>query len=376
MKIGLNLLSMIPGVVGGMETYTRGLLSGLRQRETDHEFVLFLNRESAEIARNDTPTCTSVICPVSASNRINRYYFEQVKLRQYLKEYRIDLLHSLGYVSPLFLPCRTVVSIPDLNFKAFGNLMPFSRRWMLRIFVKQAIVHSNKIITISEFSKQEILREYHIPSEKIVVTHLAAGNESSKKEIEDQKVDSLSLPGIKRPYIIAFSASYPNKNISRLVEAFSGLKKNNMLEQKLILVGHKFPEEKGRAGIESGHESKDIIWTGYLDRQQVVGILKQADFLVFPSFYEGFGLPILEAMTLGIPVVCSNAASLPEVANDAAVFFDPFSIEDMAKSIVSVANDPQLRTNLQQKGFNNVKRFSWEKTAEETMAVYDDLLRN
>jgi glycosyltransferase involved in cell wall biosynthesis len=268
------------------------------------------------------------------------------------------------------------VSVPDLNFKAFGSLMPFSRRLMLSMFIKQAVIHSNKVITISEFSRQEILREYRVSQEKVVVTHLAAEIGSLKEKSEDRRGDTIELPDIRQPYIVAFSSSYPNKNISRLIEAFIELRKKNRLEQKLVLIGHKYLVGKDKLTSELLEENKDIIWTGYLDRQLVFRILERADFLVFPSFYEGFGLPILEAMAVGVPVVCSKAASLPEVAGDAAIFFDPFSVNDIAEKIVSIAGDSKLRDNLRQKGFKNLECFSWKKTAAETVAVYNDLLIN
>jgi len=376
MRIGLNLLYMIPGVVGGTETYAMGLLGGLKELRPELDFVLFLNRESAELALDEAPKFRSVVCPVAAVNRKDRYYFEQVKLRQYLRKHEIDLVHSLGYTSPLFLHCPSVVSVPDLNFKAFGDLMPLSRRLMLGLFVKQAVVRSNKIIAISEFSRQEILREYHVPPEKVVVTHLAVDIGYLKKITDGGTDDTLEVLGLRRPYVVAFSSAYPNKNISGLIEAFLESKKNNKLEQKLVLIGHSPPVEEGKQSTQSLHENKDIIWTGYLGRQQAFEVLKRADFLVFPSFYEGFGLPILETMAVGVPVVCSKAASLPEVAGDAAVFFDPFSVKDMAESIASVATDLQLRANLRQKGFKNLERFSWKKTAAETVAVYNELLQD
>ena len=369
MRIGLNLLYLIPGIVGGTETYARGLLTGLKQIKPDCDFVLFLNRESAGLISDDNPHFQSVVCPVFAENRKKRYFFEQFKLRQYVEQYKIDLLHSLAYTSPLFLRCPTAVSIHDLNFKALRNEMPFSRRFMLNLIVGQAVYQSNKVITISNFSRQEILREYNIPSEKTAVIYGAADVDNIENNI------GVELPGIKQPYIVAFSSVTTNKNIPRLIEAFLDAKKNHHIKQKLVIIGHWHSGEKGLTGIARHTESQDIIWTGYLDRPKVFEVLKRSDYLIFPSFYEGFGLPALEAMAIGVPVVCSNTASLPEVVGDAGLFFDPFSVKDMATKIEQVASDPKLRNNLREKGSKNLERFSWKQTAEQTMAVYNDIMQ-
>lgn len=370
MRIGLNLLYMVPGVMGGTETYARGLLAGLKQLRPSYEFVLFLNRESSEFALDEWSGFQRVVCPVNAINRKDRYVFEHVLLRHSLRDNGIDLLHSLGYTSPLFLKCPTVVTVHDLNFKAFGGSMPIARRLMLGLFVRQAVLRTTKVIAVSDFSRQEILRTYRVPREKVVAIHEAVDLGEVPEFVEEEKTASAPLPGVSGPYVVAFSATYPNKNIPRLIEAFAEAKKRPGFDHKLVLIGHKFQSDRTNAGAE-----RDIIRTGYLDRREVFRVLKGADFLVFPSFYEGFGLPVLESMAAGVPVLCSKAASLPEVAGDAALFFDPFSVRDLAENIAALAANLPLRTSLRQKGFENLKRFSWKKTAAETVAVYDEVLR-
>jgi len=372
MRIGLNLLYLIPGIVGGTETYARGLLRGLRQSKSDHEFFLFVNRESAGLIADDDQDFTKVVCPVYASNRKNRYCFEQVKLRQFIEQYKIDLLHSLAYTSPLFMPCPAIVSLPDLNFKAFGNSMPLSRRLMLSLIVRQAVFRSSKVITISNFSREEILKQYHILPEKVVVTYLAADNDDLNAKVKEEPFAGQAMPDLNQPYAMAFSSSTANKNLSGLIKAFLEAKKNHKLIQKLMLIGHKYPIEED---VQGCCESEDVVWTGYLERRTVLEILRRADFMIYPSFYEGFGLPVLEAMTAGVPVICSNAASMPEVAGDAGIYFDPFSIKDMAAKIALAATDQKLRDDLRQKGFKNLERFSWRKTAEDTVAVYEQIFR-
>jgi len=134
--------------------------------------------------------------------------------------------------------------------------------------------------------------------------------------------------------------------------------------------------EKVKAIDSKSLDNREIVWTGYLSRQKVFEVLQGSDFMVFPSFYEGFGLPALEAMAAGVPLVCSNTASLPEVVGEAGVFFDPFSIQDMSEKIAQVASDLTLRKNLREKGFQNLQRFSWKQTAEQTLSVYQETMQN
>ncbi len=373
MRIGLNLLYMIPREVGGTETYARGLLDGLRHIGTSHEFVLFLNRESAEWKPAADSGFATVVCSVNAVRRGKRFVYEHLFLRREIRKHRIDLLHSLGYTSPLFLQCPTVVSVHDLNFLAFGSLMKFARRTMLRLAVKEAVLRSNRVITISEFSRREILKTYKVPAEKVVVTYLAADTTTPEPLGGQDPGSGAGREWMREPYLVAFSATYPNKNIPRLLEAYGQARSRHAIPQRLVLIGHPFWTEHGNRGELV--RRRDVIWTGYLDRRTMSEVVKKAEFMVFPSYYEGFGLPVLEAMAAGLPVVCSNASSLPEVAGDAAVYFDPFSIDDMTDKIVAVANDASLRNELRSKGAQNLKRFSWEKVARETIAIYDEELR-
>lgn len=372
MRIGLNLLYLIPSEVGGTETYARGLLHGLKRIQTHYEFILFLNRESEDLLAGDDRLLQKVICPVNATNRKKRYLFEQFMLRRYVKDYRIQLLHSLAYTSPIYFPCPTVVSLPDLNFKALGRMMTLQRRMMLRLIVRQAVLRSNKVVTISSFSREEILNNYHIPAEKVVVTHLAADNHEFDAQSDDKPLMLPGLPDLNVPYILVFSSSTANKNLARVIEAFLQAKKVHGLTHKLLLVGHHCA--KGN-GPQIACRNSDVHWTGYLERGILLAVLKRAEFMVFASFYEGFGLPVLEAMAAGVPVVCSRSASLPEIAGDASIFFDPYSVDEMAASIALVAGDPKLRQTMRQKGIENAERFSWAQTARQTVGVYDEILK-
>ncbi len=367
MRIGINLLYLLPKIVGGTETYASGLLGGLAEINKEDEFIIFVNVEAARWPIPYAPNMMRIVCPVRATSRAWRYYFEQVHLPGLLKKHNIDVVHSLGYVSPLLAPCPAIVTVPDLNFEALGSQMALSRRILLRMVVSMSVKRAKKVITISEFSRQQIMSKYKFRPEKTVVTHLATrSRDGLSMGLENGQ--TLRQFGITKPYMVAFSSQSPHKNIDRLVDAFVVAQKKYDLKHHLVLIGHAPP------GWPAKYMPPEVHATGWIEDPVVTSILIQAEMLVFPSVYEGFGLPVLEAMDIGTPVVCSRAASLPEVTGQAALLFDPLRVEDIAEKIATTASDPKLREELRQKGFENIHtRFSWDKTAEETMRVYREV---
>lgn len=371
MKVGIDLLYLLPGVVGGTETYAAGLLGGLAQVGPQHEFVVFVSQESASWPLPETPNFIRVVCPVWAISRLRRYLFEQFCLPGLLKKRAVDVVHSLGYVSPLFTPCPSVVTVPDLNYRAFGEQMSISKRLALGFFVRCSALRSERVITISRFSQYEICQAFHLSPDQVIVTLLGSRFASRSAVPADDFTEIQDRLGIKLPYIIAFSNPNPNKNIPRLLQAFAQAKAHHQLRHQLVLVGH----QPARKVLPTIFSDEAVRFTGYLDEGTLQSVLANAQLGVFPSFYEGFGLPVLEAMAAGVPVVCSNRASLPEVAGNAALFFDPYSVDDMARRIVKVALDPILQDELREKGFQNLQRFSWENTARKTLDVYESVVK-
>lgn len=361
MRIAINLLYLLPGVVGGTETYAAGLLNGLSQIESPDEFVVFVNRESASWPIPQSNKFSQVICSVGASNRARRYFYEQVHLPRLLKEYAIDVVHSLGYVGPLRTPCPGVVTVPDLNYLAIGHTMPAYKRLILKMFSTQAAKNSAAVITISEFSKAAICEKSGMEPGKVFVTLLGPRwNRDAEPEPEAREL--LEKYGVKEPYWAAFGGGSVHKNICRLLQAYSQLR--GRFSRQLLLIGH-LP-----ADVHSGSLPEGVVATGYVPDEHVFPLLSGAEVFVLPSLYEGFGLPVLEAQQVGVPVVCSTAGSLPEVAGDGAVFFDPYSVQDLVEKTGQVVLNKELREKLRRMGLQNCQRFSWGQTALETVAVY------
>ncbi|MFN0158896.1 MAG: glycosyltransferase family 4 protein [Bacteroidota bacterium] len=371
MKIGLNLLYLIPGIVGGTETYARGVVQGLSGLDAPDEFFIFLNRDAADWTIPDKGNFHKVICDTGASNQGARYLYEQTTLPRLARQYHLDVLHSLGYTSPLRTPCKSIVTIHDLNFISFGSKMPLLRRLGLGSFVRLGAWATDHVIAVSEFSREEIQRYLRVPNGKVTVIHEAPHPSREPYEGENNNKPLLRFQ-IAQPYWIAFSSISPNKNIPNLLRALSIVRRQYGLQSQLVLIGHRPPH--GEIATVLDDNDKGIVFTGYINDGDVLTILSGAQMMIFPSLYEGFGLPVVEAMALGVPVTCSTAASLPEIAGRAALFFDPNSPDDIAEKIAKLAGNTEEQELMRRRGFENIKRFSWSKAARETMQVYQKVI--
>ncbi len=369
MLIALNLLYLIPGVVGGTETYARSLIEALARQDDDNEYLVFVSREAAELDITPAPNFKRIICPVVAMQRAMRYTWEQVMLPLQLLREKPDAVHSLGYVSPLAARCPQIATVHDVNYLGHKGRRTAVGRRAFRFFVEQTVKRADRVITISNFSKAEIVRNMHVPAGKISVTHLA-GREVNPHEVARNGANEL-LRDIARPYILAFSSLSAHKNIHRLVSAFTRISAS--VPHSLVLVGH-MPEKSGaRAEIEGAGEER-VHYTGYLPDADVEALMQHASLFAFPSLYEGFGLPIIDAQHAGVPVACSSAGALPEVAGEGARIFDPLSVDDIAAALKQCLVDMDLRECLVAAGHENTKRFSWDRTARETLDIYSSVV--
>ena len=366
MQIALNLLYLLPGVVGGTETYARSLIHAFSRQDDDNEYTVYLNRESADIDVTPAANFKRVVCPINAMNRAARYSWEQGALPIQLMREKPDLLHSLGYVVPLAARGRQVVTVHDVNYLGHKGWRTGVGRRAFRFFAERTVKRADRIIAVSEFSRSEIVRHMGVPREKVSVVH-SAGREAPL-DPSSSRADSDLVRGFTRPYIMAFSALSAHKNIGRLIEAFGRIAPS--VEHDLVLVGHMPVKTAVRAELEAAGGDERIHFTGYVSDTDVAALMQNASLFAFPSLYEGFGLPLLDAQNAGVPVVCSSAGALPEVAGDAAILFDPLSVDDMAQALLKGLVDSDLRAQLVTAGYENARSFSWDTTARETLDIY------
>ena len=364
MLVALNLLYLIPGVVGGTETYATSLIHALAKADADNDYVVYVNRGAADLDVTPASNFRRVVCPFIALKRIVRYSWEQGVLPLQLRRANPALVHSLGYVAPLAAKGPHVVSVHDLNYLGHTGRRTAAGRRAFRFFVEQSVKRAAHVITISEFSRGEIMKHLPVSPSKVSVIHLA-GREENENEPRGgpQKV---AAP-LSAPYIMAFGSLSAHKNLGRLVAAFNSIA--SLIPHSLVLVGH-LPEKAAfRAELQQSGNDR-VKFTGYLPDAEVQALIANASLFAFPSLYEGFGMPIIDAQHAGVPIACSNRAALPEVAGDGAYLFDPYSVEAIANALKTCLLDTDLRADLVRKGYANATRFSWDKTARETLSVY------
>ncbi len=358
MRAGLNLLYLIPGVVGGTETYARATLAHLFRR-SDIDWVVFVSRNFDDFGFPLPANVRVMRVDVDASLRWQRYWAEQRLLPRLAKELRLDLLHSMGYVSVLRAPCPAIVTIHDLNYLHIP--MPWHRRVTLEWFVTRSARRASAVVTVSEFSKREICERLGVPPDRVCVTPNAP-------------VDGLSGAApvsrqSRKNHILALSSPSPHKNIQRLIEAFRRIAAAHPAAT-LVIAGHLSADVSVPSDLRPRIELR-----GYIGRTELAGLYQAARAFIMPSLYEGFGIPVVEAMSVGTPVACSNAASLPEIAGDAALMFDPRSVDDIAAALSRLLDDDDLWEKLGTAGRARSARFTWEESAAVLLRLYERVVR-
>lgn len=360
MRVGLNALYLVPGDCGGLETFAKELIAALIALNSTIEYVLFVSLDALDAFTPLDGKLEIVVCPFHARKRAVRYCWEQLMLPWQAVAYRIDVLHSLGYVGPILSPVPTIVTIHDANSKVLSAAMPRIRRTVLWHVSSLAAKTADLVATVSNFSRNELARWYRLRPEEIRVILSGPGTlPDEQRSVSKPDLHKLLSEG---PYIAAIGGGYPHKNMARLIEAY--LRITDRIQHRLIILGYisgvplkgKFPDK--------------IICTGYMPRSDLQEVLRRCDLFVMPSLYEGFGFPVLEAQALGAPVACSRTASLIELVKDSAALFDPEDVDNISTVMSHCVLDLIFNSKLRRMSGENVTRFSWNSSAQEYSRTY------
>jgi len=362
MRIGVNALYLIPGGVGGTETYLCSLLDGLAEIDGRHEYLVFINRETSDTVVPRAPNFEVLRQPVNAVVRPGRIIWEQLALPLAVSRRRLDVILNPGFTAPLAAACPQVTVFHDLQHKRHPEFFRWFDLPFWRFFLFWSAQISRLLLAISESTAQDLREFYNIPSSKIRLTPLGVDP------------DFFRIPPRRRPepFLLCVSTLHPHKNIEALLHSFAEVRRVHP-GLRLVVSGlhgfasaslHKLREELGL--------TEAVDFPGWIPRAQLLDLFARATAFVYPTLFEGFGLPVVEAMAAGVPVVCSDIEPLRETSGDAVLRFDPRDRRSITSSILRLLGDDCLRARLAAAGPARAAAFSWCRTARQTLAAIEE----
>jgi glycosyltransferase involved in cell wall biosynthesis len=371
MRVGLNMLHLVPGETGGSEIYARRLVPALLGTGSGLRLMLFAATDAAaSLRREEWASDVEIVeLTLDARNRVRRVAAEQTLLPRAARRARVDLLHNLFTTAPAWPRVPQVTTILDVIYKRFPETHPGLLTYGMRLLVPLAARRSRRVLTLSNAAKDDIVQFLGISPDRVDVTHLGPGMRYDTTAVDEQELRR-HFELSDGPVLLTVSAKRPHKNLQRLIDAVG------TLPSPLTLVVPGYPtgfEDALRRHADAAAPGR-VRFTGWVDEATLEGLYAAATAFVFPSLAEGFGLPVLEALARGVPVACSNTSSLPEVAGDAALYFDPTETGEIAGAIERLVGDDELRERLRAAGPAQARRFSWDKTAAQTVASYERAL--
>jgi glycosyltransferase involved in cell wall biosynthesis len=375
MRIGIGALTFEPGHSGGVETYFRNLIKQLQKIDQENHYFILMTTKNLDSLDLRSSTFHKLVVSEALQEKIFRKLRFSVQsfqetINKKIEKLGLDILHfPFQIIQPMGLNVRKILTFNDMQHEYWPEFFSPEDLEARRLTFRPSAEAATQIISISEFSKKTLVEKYKISPDKIKVIY-----ETYDEELyNNPRAKTLSY--LPKPYFYYPAATWPHKNHIRLIEAFEKFARKNA-DFNLVLSGASMQnnDEVLKRINELGLKDKVFV-LGYLDYDELPLIYRGAFALVFPSLFEGFGIPLLEAFASSCPVICSNTTSLPEVAGNAALYFDPLNADDIAKKMQRLVDNPNLRKILIKQGSRRLHNFSQEKMARETLQVYEQVAR-
>lgn len=364
------LAERIGTAAGGTEVYERCLLSALTEKHSgdsaDIEIVpLLAHRTALDLLPEEARSCSRILWPEGKLGTL-------FSTGRHLKRVQANLLHSCFITPPFVGDIQVIATIHDLGFLRFPDHYPRTLVWKLKRALDYTVRKAAMIITVSESTRQDLLELTSACPEKVITVYNGLDDRFGNPVEEAVRRETLERFGVREPFILYAGRLQPRKNVGRLVAAYERLRSAGRFHGQLVLLGadREFFCEGPQARIDASLYRQDIVQTGHLPDSVVAHFYAGAQAFVFVSLFEGFGFPVLEAMASGIPVVCSNVTSLPEIAGNAALLVDPLDADQIADALDTVLSDDGLRQRLIRDGRERAKEFTWQRTADVMRTVY------
>jgi len=375
MKIAINTRLLLKNKLEGIGWFTFETLKRITTQHPEHEFIFIFDRAYSDefiFSNNITP----IVIHPQARHPILYYIYFEYSVPRILKKLNPDLFLSPdGYLS-LSGKTKMLNVFHDLNFEHYPADLPFAERKYYRHFFPKYAHKANRIATVSEYSKSDIVKQYGVSPDKIDVVYNGA-NENFKPLDENNKRAVRGKYTRGNPYFLFVGALHPRKNLVNLFKAFDEFKKLSKASEKLLIVGEKkWWTDEIRKAYGEMENKEDVIFSGRLEFAELQRVVAAALALTYVSYFEGFGIPIVEAFYAETPVITSNVTSMPEIAGDAALLVDPFSVDSICGQMQKIASDSVLRESLIEKGRERRKEFTWQKSADRLWDSIEKTINN
>ena len=356
----------------GIGTYVRNLLFQLGRLDPSTEYVVLCQPED----RDTIAEFGSNVRPVVEPSRPYSVA-EQFRVPLALRREQIDLFHATHYVLPPLTRRRSIVTIHDCIHLMFPQYLPSRMaHGYAKAFLWSATQQAQRILTVSEASKRDILKLFDVPPERVAVIYNAIDERFRLTPDEAQVARVRERYQLDDAFVLYVGNIKPHKNVVRLIDAFAKVRQAGLDHLKLLVIGDEITRHTAlRRAVHRGKLHKHVRFLGFVPTETLSILYRLASVFVFPSLYEGFGLPPLEAMACGTPVVTSNISSLPEIVGDAAILIDPYDSTSIANGILQALSDATLREKLRTRGLARVQRYSWERSVGQVREIYDEVLR-
>ncbi len=373
MRIGIDATSLPPQPVGA-GNYIIHLIRSFSSLQLEHELVVFAHQSGHDLL--DIPDKRALHwVVVSDKSPAQRLLWEQIALPVLVRRAGIDLLHSLHYTRPVALPCASVVTFHDMTFFLYPQLHTRSKRFFFPIAIRMSARKADALIAISESTRQDTIRLLGVLPQKIISTPLGVTEDFrpvSDSMIREEVRQKYKLP---EDYILYVGLVEPRKNLPLLIKSFKALVERGVHHQLVIVGRFGWMYKEVLQQIEALGVKEKVQFTGYVPSQDLPMVYNLASVFVYPTLYEGFGLPALEAMACGTPVITSAISSLPEIVGDAGLLVPPGDEQALSDAIFETLSNQTLQKQLATKGIQRASLFTWERTAQETLRVYESVLK-
>ena len=362
MRIAVNTRLLLKDKLEGIGWYTYETLSRIVKAHPEHDFYFIFDRPYSKefiFAKNVTP----IVLGPPTRHPILWYIWFELRLPKLLKKHNIDLFLSTDGFLSLTSKVPSVAVIHDVNFEHHPKDLKFTHSLFYRFFFKKYAHKAKRLVTVSEYSKSDISKFYGLSEAKIDVSLNGVNSLFHQIELTEQ-IKTRKQFSQGNDYFLFVGALHPRKNIKRLLMAFDLFKTETKSKNKLLIVGAKmWWNDELKEAFENLSHKEDVIFTGRKSLEDLQVLYAAAQAFCFVPYFEGFGIPIIEAMRCGCPVITSNCTAMPEVAGEAALLVDPYNIEDIKNAMITIENDPKLRADLSEKGLIHSQKFNWKSTA-------------